>query len=133
MLGVPPERAWAAVTDSGMVAKWWGPEGFSVAGLDFPARAGEAYRIEMRPPDGDSFFLVGEFREVDAPARLVFTFVYEDPDPDDIENIVTLDFVDRGGSTEVSLTQAPFRTEARLALHRDGWSDSFDRLERLIR
>jgi len=34
--------------------------------------------------------------------------------------------------TEVALTQGLFRTEARRALHRDGWTDSFERLERLI-
>ena len=34
--------------------------------------------------------------------------------------------------TEVGLVQAPFKTNARLALHRDGWSDSFDKLEALL-
>ena len=34
--------------------------------------------------------------------------------------------------TEVTLTQGPFQTEARRALHGTGWTDSFDRLERLI-
>jgi hypothetical protein len=32
----------------------------------------------------------------------------------------------------VALTQGLFQTEARRALHRGGWTDSFDRLERLI-
>ena len=82
--------------------------------------------------EGDAFYLTGEFREVEPPARLVFTFVWEDPDPDDVETIVALDFQDLGGVTEVSLTQGRFQTEARRALHRDGWTDSFDRLERLI-
>jgi hypothetical protein len=30
------------------------------------------------------------------------------------------------------LEQGPFKTEARRALHRDGWTDSFDKLERLV-
>jgi uncharacterized protein YndB with AHSA1/START domain len=86
----------------------------------------------MQPPEGDAFHLTGTFRDVEPPLRLVFTFVWEDPDPDDVETLVDLSFRDMGGSTEVVLTQGPFRTEARRDLHRDGWSDSFDKLERLV-
>jgi uncharacterized protein YndB with AHSA1/START domain len=129
----PREDVFEAWTRPEQLAEWWGPEGFVIPSLDFPARTGEPYRIEMQPPEGDAFFLAGDFRQVDPPTRLVFTFRWEDPDPDDVENIATLWFVDLGDSTEVGLVQAPFRTEARLALHRDGWGDSFDKLERLIR
>jgi uncharacterized protein YndB with AHSA1/START domain len=112
------------------LAKWWGPEGFTVSSLEFSPRVGDSYRIEMQPPEGDPFHLGGEFRDIDRPARLAFTFVYEDPDPDDLENVVELSFRDLGDSTEVFLTQGPFKTEARRELHRDGWADSLDRLER---
>jgi uncharacterized protein YndB with AHSA1/START domain len=131
-LGAPPAVVFGAFTDSSQLAKWWGPEGFSVLSLDFDPRVGETYRIEMQPPEGDPFFLSGEFRKVDPPARLAFTFIYENPDPDDVENLVGLSFRSLDGATEVSFTQGPFKTEDRWALHRDGWSDSFDRLERLI-
>jgi uncharacterized protein YndB with AHSA1/START domain len=114
------------------LAKWWGPEGFSTPSLEFQARVGESYRIEMQPPEGDRFYLTGEFREVDPPARLAYTFVWEDPDPDDVDMVVDLSFRDRGESTEVALTQGPFTTEARRRLHREGWRDSFDKLERLM-
>jgi hypothetical protein len=60
----------------------------------------------------------------------VFTFAWEDPDPDDVETVVELSFRDRGGSTEVDLVQGPFKTDARRELHRNGWADSFDKLER---
>jgi uncharacterized protein YndB with AHSA1/START domain len=86
----------------------------------------------MQPPDGDAFYLIGEFRVVDRPAHLSYTFVWEDPDADDVETLVELSFRDLGGATEVAMTQHPFKTEARLALHRDGWSDSFDKLDRLV-
>ncbi len=86
----------------------------------------------MQPPDGDPFHLTGEFRTVEPPARLDYTFVWEDPDPDDVETLVSLSFRDLGDSTAVALTQGPFKTEARRALHRDGWGDCFERLERLL-
>ena len=61
------------------------------------------------------------------------TFVYEDPDPDDMENLVALSFRDLDAATEVAFTQGPFKTEGRRELHRDGWTDSFDRLATELR
>jgi uncharacterized protein YndB with AHSA1/START domain len=132
VLTAAPSVVFNAFSDSSELAKWWGPKGFSIPGLEFRPRVGTSYRIEMQPPEGDPFHLIGEFREVDPPARLAYTFVWEDPDPDDVETRVTLSFRDLGESTEVHLEQGPFKTEARRALHRDGWTDSFDKLERHI-
>jgi uncharacterized protein YndB with AHSA1/START domain len=114
------------------LVKWWGPEGFTIPSLEFSPRVGERYRIEMQPPEGDPFYLTGEFREVDPPARLAYTFAWEEPDPDDVETLVELSLRDLGESTEVVLTQRAFRTEARRELHRQGWTDSFDKLEKLL-
>jgi uncharacterized protein YndB with AHSA1/START domain len=132
LLPAAPSVAFAAFSEPNELAKWWGPQGFTIPSVEFDPRVGATYRIEMRPPEGDSFNLIGEFRDVDPPARLAFTFVWEDPDPDDVETLVGLSFRDLGGSTEVALTQGPFKTEARRALHRDGWTDSFDKLEHLM-
>lgn len=132
ILPAAPALVFAAFTESNDLAKWWGPEGFTTPRREFEPRVGGRYRIEMQPPEGASFHLTGEFRVVDPPARLFYTFAWEDPDPDDVETLVALSFRDLGESTEVALTQGPFRTEARRALHRDGWRESFDRLERLI-
>jgi len=134
VLTAVPSVVFAAFSDSGEceLTKWWGPNGFTIPSLEFQPRVGQSYLIEMQPPEGDPFYLSGEFREVDPPDRLAFTFVWEDPDPDDVENLVALSFRDLGEATEVALTQGPFTTEARRALHRDGWTDSFDKLERLI-
>jgi uncharacterized protein YndB with AHSA1/START domain len=132
VLAAAPSLVFVAFIDPNELAKWWGPEGFTAPSLEFDAQVGESYRIEMQPPEGDPFYLTGEFREVEPPVRLAYTFSWEDPDPDDVETLVSLSFRDLGESTEVALTQGPFKTEARLALHRDGWADSFDKLERLI-
>jgi uncharacterized protein YndB with AHSA1/START domain len=123
---------YGAFIDPGELAKWWGPESFTTPSMEFDPRVGGTYRIEMQPPDGDSFYLTGAFREVDPPARLAYTFMWEDPDPDDVETLVELSFRDLGESTEVTFTQGLFKTEARRGLHRDGWTDSFDKLEQLM-
>ena len=114
------------------LARWWGPEGFTVPSLAFNPRVGDSYRIEMQPPKGDPFYLTGEFREVDPPARLAYTFIWEPPNPDDVETLVELSFRDLGESTEVLLAQGPFKTEPRRELHHNGWTESLDKLERLL-
>jgi uncharacterized protein YndB with AHSA1/START domain len=129
-LPAAPRVVFRSFSDPGELATWWGPDGFSIPSLDFDPRVGGRYRIEMQPPEGDAFYLTGEFREVDPPARLAFTFAWEDPDPDDVETLVELSFRDLGESTEVVLSQGSFRTEARRELHRNGWTDSFGKLER---
>jgi uncharacterized protein YndB with AHSA1/START domain len=132
VLPVRPSVAFEAFTEPDELAKWWGPEGFTTPSMEFRPSVGASYRIEMQPPDGDPFYLVGEFREVTPPARLVFTFVWEDPDPDDVEMVVDVTFRDLGRSTELVVALGPFKTEARRTLHRDGWTEGLNRLERLL-
>jgi uncharacterized protein YndB with AHSA1/START domain len=121
-----------ALTEPGELAKWWGPSGFTAPSVEVDLRVGGSYRIAMQPPDGDLFYLSGEFLEVDPPARLAYTFRWEDPDPDDRETLVTLSLRELGESTELIFTQREFATEGRRALHEQGWTDGLDRLQELM-
>jgi len=133
VLVAPRERIFRALTTPAELAVWWGPAGFTVPEINLDLRLGGCYRFTMQPPEGDAFHLAGEFLEIDAPSRLVYSFRWEEPDPDDRTTTVTLSLRDLGDATEVSLTQGEFATDARLELHRNGWTDSFDKLGRLLR
>jgi uncharacterized protein YndB with AHSA1/START domain len=132
---LPAARAavYRALSEPRELAKWWGPRGFTAPSVEFDPRVGGSYRIAMQPPDGDLFLLSGEFREVDPPARLAYTFRWDPPDPEDRETLARLSLQDRGDRTEVLLTQGNFATEERLQLHEQGWADSFARLEARLR
>ena len=132
VLRTPAARLFGACTEPQELAKWWGPRGFTTPAIELDLRVGGRYRFAMQPPEGDLFHLTGEFREVDPPSSLVYTFVWEPPDPDDRETVVTLSFRDVDGSTEVDFTQGVFATEARQALHEQGWMESFERLQELL-
>jgi uncharacterized protein YndB with AHSA1/START domain len=131
-LRAPRSRVFAAFTEPEELAKWWGPRGFTAPSIEIDLRVGGSYRIAMQPPEGDLFFLTGAFREIDPPARLAYTFRWEDPTPDDRETLVTLSFRDLGESTELVFTQGTFAAERRRALHEQGWTDGLDRLQELI-
>ena len=132
VLPAAPPEVFRLFADPDELARWWGPAGFSVPSLDFNPAVGSSYRIEMRPPEGDAFYLTGEFREVFPPTRLSFTFVWEPPDPDDVETLVELSFREADDATEVDFRQGTFKTEERRELHRSGWGDSFEKVEAIV-
>jgi uncharacterized protein YndB with AHSA1/START domain len=132
VLRAPPARVFRALTEPEDLARWWGPNGFTTPGIEIDLRVGGAYRFAMQPPAGAIFHLTGEYREVEPPVRLAYTFRWEEPDPEDRETLVTLTLRDLGGSTELTFTQGVFATERRRALHEGGWSEGLVRLERVV-
>ena len=132
LLDAPRERIFRMLTEPVELATWWGPYGFTTPEAELDLKVGGGYRFSMQPPDGDLFHLSGEFLEIDPPGRLVYTFRWEEPTPDDRETIVTLSLDALGNTTEVSLSQGPFVTEERLSLHRNGWTDSFEKLRAVV-
>jgi uncharacterized protein YndB with AHSA1/START domain len=127
----PRVRVFEFFVDPGLLARWWGPRGFSIPSIDFTPGVGSSYRIQMQPPEGDAFALTGTFHRVDA-SHLAFSFEWQPADPEDQETVAELSFRAIENSTEVHLAQGPFKTEARRALHRDGWTESFDKLAELV-
>jgi len=86
----------------------------------------------MQPPDAPAFHLTGTFHEFDQPSRLSFSFRWEPADADDVETLAELSFREVESSTEVRLSHGSFRTDARRALHRQGWRESFDKLDEIL-
>jgi uncharacterized protein YndB with AHSA1/START domain len=132
ILPASPADVFRAMTDEGQLARWWGPHGFSTRRVEVDPRPGGSYEIEMQPPEGEPFRLSGEFLQVEPPARLIYTFRWDPPNPDDRETVVTLSLEEQGAGTQVELTQGEFTTEERRALHEGGWADSFERLLELF-
>jgi uncharacterized protein YndB with AHSA1/START domain len=132
VLRAPRERVFAACVEAEELAEWWGPTGFTVPNVELCVRVGGRYRITMQPPDGGAFHIAGEFRKVEPARRLVYTFEYEEPDPDDQVTVVTVSFLEYGDGTKLVLEQGPFATKDRHALHETGWTETLDRLDRFL-
>ena len=132
VLQAPKERVFAACIEPEQLAEWWGPAGFTTPSVDLDVSDGGRYRITMQPPDGEAFHLSGRYSEVDPPRRLVYTFEWEEPDPDDQETLVKLSFLDDRKGTKLVLDQGPFATQARYALHETGWAETLERLVQFL-
>ena len=131
-LAAPPEHVFAAFVEAEKLAEWWGPAGFTSPRVDLDVREGGRYRIAMQPPAGDVFHLRGTFRRMDPPRRLVYTFEWEEPTPDDRETVVALTFQSSEDGTRLVVDHATFATEERFALHQAGWTEALARLERML-
>ena len=132
-LQAPRELVFAACVEPQKLAEWWGPAGFTSPSVDLDVREGGRYRITMQPPDGEAFHLRGGYSVVDPPQRLVYTFEWEEPDPDDRETVVKLCFLEDREGTRLVLDQGPFVTEARYGLHERGWTETLERLVQFLR
>lgn len=131
-LPAPVSRAFEALSDPNQLRQWWGPHHFTTPSIELDLRVGGRYRFAMQPPDGDLFHLQGTFIDIDAPRRVGFTFRWEDPDPDDVDTVVTLSLLELGASTRLTVDQGAFVTEPRRELHERGWSDSLQKLTILL-
>ena len=100
----PRETVFAAWIDPAMVARWW-PGRYTMLSSEMDVRPGGAWRLTMAAGDQHpEIRWAGEYREVVAPERLVFT-VTDRPEGDEYE-LVTVEFTDLGdGRTRVDLAQ----------------------------
>jgi uncharacterized protein YndB with AHSA1/START domain len=124
----PRARVFAAWTEPELLRCWWGPKGYTTPSAEIDLRPGGSFRVAMRPPEGAVKYLTGEYREVRPPARLVYTWRFDDGET----TLVTVEFHDRGASTEIVLTHDRFGTEQARASHERGWGSCFDRLADLF-
>jgi uncharacterized protein YndB with AHSA1/START domain len=128
-----PEHVYEMLTEPAKLTNWWGPHGFTLPEVHLDLRVGGKYRFTMQPPVGEAFHLSGDFLEIHVPERLSYTFRWDESTPDDRETVVRLTLRSLGAATQVSLWQGEFATEERVELHRSGWTDSFEKLQAVLK
>ena len=112
----PAALVFKAWTTPELVKRWWGFESGVWKVCEVDLRVGGTWRWVVQEGDMEVGFH-GEYREIDAPNRLVSTEVYEGmPDASSL-NILTLDEVD-GVTTMTTLVQHSEKA------HRDGHIES---------
>lgn len=129
----PRELVWAAWTKPEILVLWLGPvewPGIRASG-DF--RVGGEWRACLKSAASDDLLWQGGvYLEIDAPRKLVFTFMWDESHEDGppVETLVTiiLSAMD-DGRTHMEFTHEGLKSDQSLIGHKHGWTSTFDRLD----
>jgi uncharacterized protein YndB with AHSA1/START domain len=133
-LAVPPARVFAAFANAEIVGRWLTPAPdvkLTVLELDF--REGGRYRFAYDTPEGQRMLVGGVYRQIQAPTRLVFSWLIEPPDVHaGIESQVTVSIVPSADGTDLLILHERFERADANARHAEGWGGALDQLQRLL-
>jgi uncharacterized protein YndB with AHSA1/START domain len=130
LIKAPRDRVYAAWTDAEQLKQWFGPENVRTRSLVADPRVGGEFRWDLTNSEGEELTMRGEYRELQPGKKVVFTWQWEDDE--DWENhtsVVTVEFEDREGGTELRLVHERLPNEESRDGHTRGWNSALDKLE----
>ncbi len=127
-----PEKVYRAFLESGALAKWLPPYGFTCAVEYMDVRVGGSFRMSFRNfSSGNAHSFGGEYLELVPNERIRYTDKFDDPNlPGVLEVTVSLAPVLCG--TELSITQAGIPAVIPLEMCYLGWQESLAQLATLV-
>ena len=131
----PKSRLWDVHTKCEHLQKWMlGPEGTTMPVCELNLRPGGTWHHEWRSPDGSTMEMDGVIKEVVPGEKIVQT---ENWGGDFAESLNTMVFTERNGKTTVTTTVVyPSKQDREAAIAtgmKEGWSESYDRLDNYLR
>ena len=127
----PRERVWTEWTEPEAFADWFGgaEAEIPVSTVSMDVRPGGSWRATMyADPSRREIHWKGEYLEVVAPERLVFTVT--DRPEDDARELITVVFSDLGdGRTEMHFRQTGHMSAEQYERTGQGWSKFFDHID----
>ncbi len=125
----PVEAVYSAWTDADQLAQWHAPGDVKVGNVNLDLQVGGYYKIEMLHGDDDdceSSVVTGEYIEIERNKRLKYTWGWDGPERN--ETLVTIDFIEKEGGTEILLQHERFVSVDVLNKHEGGWNGCIDNL-----
>ncbi|MBO0695056.1 MAG: SRPBCC domain-containing protein [Verrucomicrobia bacterium] len=127
------DRVYGAWTDPAQLKEWFGPENVKTRNLVADVRVGGRFRWDCTNPEGKEVTISGEYRELQPGKKIVFTWRFEeDEDWKNQNSIVTVEFFDREGGTEVRVTHERLPNAASRDDHKQGWESVLDKLDKFL-
>jgi uncharacterized protein YndB with AHSA1/START domain len=123
LLPWPRTRVFQAWTTPGEISKWWKlGDDWALGKVEVDLRVGGKYHIGLKSTKDDLVHSVrGVYREVIPPERLVYTWIVEEPNSKQRETLVSVEFRERGGSTELVLTHQKLTEQKLRENTQTGW------------
>jgi uncharacterized protein YndB with AHSA1/START domain len=125
LIPVPREQVFAAWLDPVSLMQWMCPGDVGSATAEVDPRVGGRFRIVMHHGRGGAEH-AGEYLVIDRPSLLSFTWISEATDG--VPTIVTVEFLERDGATELVLTHRRL-PPGKIDDHRKGWTDIVRKLD----
>lgn len=129
----PRDLVFKAHTSCEHISKWWGPRNTEVLSCNLDFVEGGAWRIVLRDSDGNDAPFKGEFKEIQAPERLTWTFIYDVAPFNENAAVETIIFTEEDGVTTLTVTSDYGTVELRDAMASSGMAEgaaeTWDRLE----
>lgn len=145
VLDLPLNKVWKALTEPEEFKKWWGPKGFTSPSSKMEARVGGKYLNCMQGPDGRKYWSAGTVKELIPERKLVVTDSFSDekgniksaaeydmPGNWPKELLITFELEEADGATKLVLTHEGIPEEMYDDC-KQGWNESFDKLEQNIK
>jgi uncharacterized protein YndB with AHSA1/START domain len=119
-IDAPAERVFDAFTSPSERQTWWSVSGrFQATAADSDLRPGGKWSMRGMRADGQPFIVKGEYRIVQRPSLLEFTWLPDWQD-DATESVVRLELEETHGVTHVRLIHSGLTTATSRSSHR-GW------------
>lgn len=113
------DKIFAALTSPEALVKWWGVAGkFQVTQVESDLRPGGKWRMHLVGGSGGKVSVAGEYREVQPPHFLTYTWIREQESPH--ESLVRWDLEETDGATLVRVTHSGLDTP-ELRARNNGW------------
>ena len=137
VFSAPRETVFKAWSSAEHIKRWFCPDGYSVPEAKVEMRAGGAFEVCMRSPEGVDHWTKGTFTEVSAPERLKIDHHVIDPCGGGplFSAVTEVSFIDEGrGSTLMKVVQTYTvadlaQAEPMLRGAPEGWRQTLDKLE----
>ncbi|HJU89781.1 MAG TPA: SRPBCC domain-containing protein [Gemmatimonadaceae bacterium] len=121
----PPAEVFAAWLDAEGMRKWMCPANVRESRVTIDPRVGGHYRIDMVGAT-EVYEHEGEYLVIDPPRRLSFTWI--SPSTNRERSVVTIEFTDRGGATDLVLTHERLPSDDMARRHNEGWASILEKL-----
>jgi uncharacterized protein YndB with AHSA1/START domain len=117
-----------------LIPRWWGPRRYTTTVEEMDVRPGGRWRYLQYDADGNEYAFHGEYREVRAPERVVYSFEYEGMPGHVI--LETATWEEHDGKTKLTVTALFDTKEERDAMleagMQEGAGEAQDRFAELL-
>ena len=124
------DRVFKAWTDANQLGQWFAPTDDYTTKANVDLRVGHEYRIAITHKGGNVHTILGTYRLIEPPRKLVYTWRWEGGPMAD--TLVTVDFAPDGEVTKVTITHEQFTNTEDRDKHNEGWNGCLNRLQRTL-